>query len=79
MEVFNRLRELRAREGLTQAQLADAIGVSRQTVSAMEQGRYNPSVQVALLAARVLGEPVESIFWLERNRAGEKEPNRWKV
>lgn len=65
MEVYNRLRELRARHGLTQAALAEAIGVSRQTIIAMEKGRYNPSVQIALLAAQVLDEPVESIFWLE--------------
>ena len=79
MEVHNRLRELRARRGLTQEELADAIGVSRQTISAMEKGRYNPSVQLALLAAKTLGEPVESIFWLDPVSVGEKEPNRWKA
>ncbi len=75
MEVRNRLKELRARHGLTQEALAKAIGVSRQTIIAMEKGRYNPSVQVALLLARVLGEPVESIFWLETspsNAEGER-------
>jgi len=72
MEVRNRLRELRARHGLTQEALAKAIGVSRQTIIAMEKGRYNPSVQVALLLARVLGEPVESIFWLEAPSSKEE-------
>jgi putative transcriptional regulator len=65
MHVQNRLRELRAKHGLSQEELARAIGVSRQTIIALEKGRYNPSVQVALLAAQVLQESVESIFWLE--------------
>lgn len=65
MRVRNRLRELRARHRLTQEALAKAIGVSRQTIIALEKGHYNPSIQVALLLAQVLGEPVESIFWLE--------------
>ncbi len=65
MKVYNRLKELRARHGFTQEALAQAIGVSRQTLVALEKGRYNPSVKIALLIASVLGEPVESIFWLE--------------
>ncbi len=75
MEVYNRLRELRARHDLTQEELAEAIGVSRQTVVSMEKGRYNPSVQVALRAAHVLNEPVESIFWLEPALDQNKEVN----
>ncbi len=71
MKVRNRLRELRARHGLTQEALAEAIGVSRQTIIALEKGRYNPSLQVALLIARVFNEPVESIFWLESTSSKE--------
>ncbi len=76
MKIRNRLRELRARHGLTQEALARAIGVSRQTIIALEKGRYNPSLQVALLIARVLGEPVESIFWLEDTASKEKKEVR---
>ena len=73
MEVHNRLKELRARHGFTQEALAQAIGVSRQTIIALEKGRYNPSVQLALLIARALDEPVESVFWLEPSPDDDKE------
>ena len=72
MEVHNRLRELRARHGFTQEALADVIGMSRQTVIALEKGRYNPSVQLALLVAKAMGEPVESLFWLEPSSDDDK-------
>lgn len=62
--VANRIRELRARDRLTQADLAEAIDVSRQTISAIEKGEYNPSVVLALRFASLFNEPVESIFWL---------------
>lgn len=60
----NKIRELRARDRLTQADLADQIEVSRQTVSAIENGEYNPSVVLALRLAQLFNESVESIFWL---------------
>ncbi|MBK7894238.1 MAG: helix-turn-helix transcriptional regulator [Candidatus Promineifilaceae bacterium] len=60
----NKIRELRARDRLTQADLADQIEVSRQTVSAIENGEYNPSVVLALRIAQLFNEPVETIFWL---------------
>ena len=64
--VSNRVRALReAREEMTQQQLADALGVSRQTVIAIEQGRFCPSLESALRIARLFGEPVESVFELE--------------
>ncbi len=67
MEVLkNRLRELRAKMGgLTQQQLAAAVGVSRQTIHALESGRYSPSLPLALKLARVFEAPVEAVFWLE--------------
>lgn len=62
----NRVRELRrAGEGMTQQQLAEAVGVSRQTIIAIEGGRYSPSLEVALKIARVFGQPVEGVFRLE--------------
>lgn len=63
--VVNRIRELRVRDHITQADLAEMIEVSRQTVSAIEQGEYNPSVVLALRLAQIFSEPVERIFWLE--------------
>ena len=61
----NKMRELRARHRLTQAELAKAVSVSRQTIVAVEKGEYNLSVVMALRIAAVFGEPVESVFWLD--------------
>ncbi|WP_418990786.1 helix-turn-helix transcriptional regulator [Alistipes sp.] len=61
----NRIRVERAEEGMTQQQLADAVGVSRQTVHAIETGRFVPSTVLALKIARRFRKPVEQIFQLE--------------
>lgn len=62
-QVVNRIRELRAQaDGMTQAQLAEAIGVTRQTVHAIEKGKYSPSLEVAFRIARTLGVPLETVF-----------------
>jgi putative transcriptional regulator len=58
----NRVRMHRAGAGLTQAQLATAVGVSRQTVNAMEAGDYAPSVYLALRVADALSTTVEELF-----------------
>lgn len=68
----NRVKELRARLDLRQSDLAREIGVTRQTILAIEKGRLNPSINIALKAARVLREPVDYIFYLENNEL-EKE------
>lgn len=60
----NRLREAREARGLTQAQLAEAIGVSRKTVNTVENGVFVPSTIIALKLAAVLDEPVEALFAL---------------
>jgi putative transcriptional regulator len=60
--VNNRLRELRAARRWSQAELADRCGVSRQTVNAIETGRYDPSLPLAFTLAAVFDEPIESIF-----------------
>jgi len=60
----NRLRELREAKGLTQAQLADLIGVSRKTVNTVENGVFIPSTVVALKLAGALGCSVEALFFL---------------
>ena len=60
--MHNRLRELRAARRWSQADLADRLGVSRQTVNALETGRYDPSLPLAFKIAEVFGEPIESLF-----------------
>lgn len=60
----NRVKELRARLELRQLDLATEIGVTRQTILAIEKGRLNPSVNIALKIARVVREPVDYVFYL---------------
>ena len=58
----NRLRELRAERGWSQADLAERLGVSRQTVNAVETERYEPSLSLAFKIARLFGKRIETIF-----------------
>ena len=58
----NRLKVLRAERNWSQADLAYALGVSRQTVNALETGRYDPSLPLAFKIARVFDQPIEAIF-----------------
>jgi putative transcriptional regulator len=63
-QLLNRLREERARRGLTQAELAALVGVSRKTINTVENGVFVPSTVLALRLARALGRPVEALFQL---------------
>jgi putative transcriptional regulator len=65
--VRNRLRVLRAEREWSQAELASQLAVSRQTVNALEVGKYDPSLPLAFKIARLFGQPIESIF-LEDNK-----------
>lgn len=58
----NRLKERRALDGWSQAHLADLLGVSRQTVNALEKGRYDPSLPLAFRLARVFSTTIEDLF-----------------
>ena len=58
----NQVRELRTRRGLAQGQLAEAMGVSRQTINSIENDRYTPSLPLALSLARYFGVTVEEMF-----------------
>jgi putative transcriptional regulator len=61
--VANRIRELRqARDGMTQQALADACGVTRQTIIALEAGRYAPSLELAFRIANALDQRLEEVF-----------------
>lgn len=53
------------RRGMTQQQLAERVGVTRQTIISIERGKYKPSIELALRLARVFGVPVEALFELE--------------
>jgi putative transcriptional regulator len=61
--VTNSIRTLRFTRGeMTQAELAEGIGVTRQTIIAIEQGRYSPSLEMAFRIARILGVPLDDVF-----------------
>ena len=61
--ISNRIRELRARaDSMTQQDLADSVGVTRQTIIAIENDRYSPSLEVAFRIAEAFGAPLESVF-----------------
>lgn len=62
----NRVRELRARFKWTQQDLADAIGVTRQTIGLIEKGDYSPSITMALKIAKAFHVSVEDVFYLKR-------------
>lgn len=62
-KVTNDIRALRFASGeMTQAELAERVGVTRQTVIALEQGRYSPSLEMAFLIARVFAVPLDAVF-----------------
>jgi putative transcriptional regulator len=58
----SRVRELRESQGWSQGELAERLAVSRQTVNAIETGKYDPSLPLAFRLARLFGEPIEAIF-----------------
>jgi putative transcriptional regulator len=64
-EILNRVKELRSARGWTQEQLAQAVGVSRQSINSIERDRYVPSLPLALTFARVFGCSTDQIFALE--------------
>lgn len=62
-QVTNRIRALRfAADEMTQAELAQHVGLARQTIIAIEQGRYSPSLEMAFRIAGVFGVPIEEVF-----------------
>ncbi len=67
----NRLRVLRAERDWSQQDLADKLGVSRQTINAIETEKYDPSLPLALKMGRLFDQPVETIFALDDERATE--------
>lgn len=66
VEMINNLQQIRLKKKITQQELADVVGVTRQTIIAMEKGNYTPSVMLALKISRFFKRSVESIFILEK-------------
>ena len=60
-----RMKSARVAKDLSQQQLADLIGVSRQTISAIEKGDYNPTINLCIAICRVLGKTLDELFWEE--------------
>lgn len=58
----NRMRELREAQGWSQGELAERLQVSRQTINALETGKYDPSLPLAFRIARLFDQPIESLF-----------------
>ena len=66
--IRNRVKELRSEREWTQQDLADAVGVSRQSINSIERDRYVPSLELALTFARVFRLPTDEIFRLEKEK-----------
>lgn len=64
----NKLEEIRKQHGITQEELAEKLEVSRQTISSLENGRYNPSILLAFKIAKVFGLSVEEVFIYEEEK-----------
>lgn len=72
MELDNRLREMRLQRSLTQETLAETVGVTRQSIIAVEKGKFIPSVRLALELAHALDVHVEDLFWLRAKKGWKK-------
>lgn len=68
IRVRNCLEDLRRSHGMTQEELAEALEVSRQTVGSLENGRYNPSIQLAFRIARLFHTTIEEVFFYEEGK-----------
>jgi putative transcriptional regulator len=71
MSLHNNLKEIRIQKNFTQEYLAGVVGVTRQTIIAIEKEKFVPSVKLALELAFALETPFENLFWLEKNRGAK--------
>lgn len=62
-----RLKVARAEKDMSQKELAEAVGVARQTVNAIEKGNYNPSIRLCIAICKILGKTLDQIFWEDDN------------
>ena len=68
MKLANHLREIRTQRNLTQEQLAEKVGVTRQTIISIEKSKFVPSIRLALELARGLETSIDKLFWLQDDR-----------
>ncbi len=73
LKMKNNIKELRKARGLRQEDMAKLLGVSRQTIVAMENDKYDPTLELAIKTARLLEQPVEEIFFLD------EESLKWRI
>ena len=66
--VGNNLKELRSKLGMTQAELAEQVGVARVSIIAIENGRFLPTIETALRISHAINTSIENIFWLQENK-----------
>ncbi len=70
--VRNRVRLCRVEKQMTQEDLADSVGVTRQTIGLIEKERYNPTIALCLGLCRCLGKTLDELFWMEENNETER-------
>lgn len=66
-KVINHIREIRLKKGVTQVQMASDLQITRQTITAIENNKYNPSLELALKLVRYFEVPIEELFYLEED------------
>lgn len=66
------IKVARTEKDMTQKQLAEAVGVSRQTINAIEKGEYNPTIKLCRMICRTLGKSLDELFWEDANDDEEK-------
>lgn len=62
------MKDARTKAGLSQQELADKLGVSRQTINAIEKGEYNPTIRLCLTICHALGKTLDELFWEEKEQ-----------
>ncbi len=68
VEIENRVKLARVENNLTQEQLADLVGVTRQTIGLIEAGKYNPTLKLCLMLAKVTSKKLDDLFWIKGER-----------
>lgn len=75
IKITNTIRRLRfERDEMTQQALAERVGVTRQTIAAIEKSKYSPSLELAILIARALGKPLDEVFMVEDDPFNDRDP-----
>ena len=68
IEIENRVKLARVEKNLTQEQMAELVGVTRQTIGLIEAGKYNPTLKLCLALAKVTGKRLDDLFWINGER-----------